>query len=192
MSEPTSDKSGAHEALDELVDLTFEALRGNVRHVSRVCSESMAEDTKVDFGREIADFWTRAGRDTARAIQAGQEFLDNLASSKPGTQPPPAASAGPAAASAAASSVAVTCVDEQTFGPFAKPGPVQPQALRRRGDPAPSVTSDRITVTPTSVTRNATKLQINVKCGGVPRGMYVGTLMVGGDEYSYNIYIDPQ
>jgi hypothetical protein len=69
---------------------------------------------------------------------------------------------------------------------------VQPLALRRRGDLQPSITSDRITVTPTSVTRNSTDLQIKVDCGGLPRGIYTGTLRVGQDEYPYNIYIDPQ
>ncbi|MGH8959247.1 MAG: hypothetical protein ACRDVK_11315 [Acidimicrobiia bacterium] len=177
-------------ALDGLIDVTFEALHGNVRHASRLVADATDENVEVNVGHELAAFWTRAGRDTARAVQAAQEFVDRMGDSAPSqTQAPPTTAAGPAGA---AGSAAIFCEYRQTFGPFGSPDLVQPQALRRRGDAQPSITSDRITLTPTSVTRDPTELQIKVDCGGVPRGIYTGALRVGSDEYPYNIYIDPQ
>ena len=183
------DKVDLRAALDRLIDVTFQAVHGNARHASRLVADSIDENAEVDVGRELAAFWTRAGGDSARAIKTAQEFVESMGSAPPATQAQPITTAGPASAAATG---AIFCEDRQSFGPFRSPDTVQPQALRRRGDLQPSITSDRIVVTPASVTRNSTDLQIKVDCGGLPRGIYTGTLRVGQDEYPYNIYIDPQ
>lgn len=189
MDKPKSVNVDFRAALDELIDVSFEAVHGNARHASRLFADTIDEDTEVDVGHELAAFWTRAGRDSARAVKAAQEFVDRMGSAPPNTQALPITTAGPAAA---AGTGATSCEDRQSLGPFRSPGTAQPQALRRRGDLQPSITSDRITVTPASVTRNSTDLVIKVDCGGMPRGIYAGTLRVGPDEYSYNIYLDPK
>ncbi|HJR88447.1 MAG TPA: hypothetical protein VJ930_12410 [Acidimicrobiia bacterium] len=184
----SSSKPDFRAAWDGLIGVAFEALHGNAQHASRVASDFMARNVEVDIAQELAEFWTRVGGDTARAVQAAQEFVDQMASAQPQTPPQPPTTAGPAAAIGSATAV---CSDRQTLGPFSAADVVQPQALRRRGDSSPSVTSDKVTVSPSSVTRNATELQITVDCGGVPRGIYTGALRVGSDEYPFNIYLDP-
>lgn len=189
MDRPKSDQVDLRAALDGLIDVTFAAVHGNAAHASRLVADFIDENTEVDVGQELAAFWTRAGQDSARAVKAAQEFVDRMGSAQPQTQAQPITTAGPAPT---AGTGATFCEDRQSFGPFRSPGTVQPQPLRRRGDPQPSIASDRIKVTPDNVTRNATDLQIEVDCGGVPRGIYAGTLRVGQDEYPYNIYLDPQ
>ena len=189
MNRPKSENVDLRAALDGLIDVTFEAVHGNARHASRLVADSIDPNTEVDVGHELAAFWTRAGRDSARAVKAAQEFVDRMGSPQPETQAQPITTAGPAAA---ASTPASPCEDRQTFGPFRSPDAVQPQALRRRGDLLPSIASDQIKVSPASVTRNPTELHITVACGDVPRGIYAGTLRVGPDEYPYNIYLDPK
>ena len=189
MSSPKSDNVDLRAALDGLIDVTFEAIHGNARHASRLVADTIDENTEVDVAHELAAFWTRAGRDSVRAVKTAQELVDRMGSPQPITQAQPMTTAGPASAAGTGASF---CEDRQTFGPFRSADAVQPQALRRRGDPQPSITSDRITVTPGSVTRNSTDLQIRVDCGGMPRGIYTGTLRVGQDEYPYNIYLDPK
>lgn len=175
-------------ALDGLLDVAFEAVHGNAQHASRLVDDVIDENTDVHVARELADFWTRVGGDTARAIKAAQDLVDRMGSAQPQPQPQPPTTSAPGAASGSAPA---SCTDHQTLGPFQAPDAVQPQALRRRGDSQPSITSDRITVSPATVTRNATELQITVDCGGLPRGIYTGSLRVGSDEYPYNIYLDP-
>jgi hypothetical protein len=191
MSKPKSDQVDLRAALDEMIAVAFEAVHGNAQHASRLVADSIDKNAEVDIGSELAAFWTRAGRVSVRAVKAAQEFVDRMGSAPTATQaqPAPVTTAGPAAVGGTGSYV---CEDRQSFGPFPAPDTVQPQPLRRRGDPQPSITSDRITVTPPSVTRNAAELHIQVVCGGMPRGIYTGTLRVGADEYPYNIYLDPQ
>ncbi|HEY3428158.1 MAG TPA: hypothetical protein VGK83_05770 [Acidimicrobiia bacterium] len=189
MNRPKSDNVDLRAALDGLIDVTFEAVHGNARHASRLVADTIDENTEVDVGNELAAFWTRVGRDGARAVKIAQEFVDRMGSAQPITQAQPMTTAGPASAAGTGASF---CEDRQTFGPFHSADAVQPQALRRRGDLQPSITSDRITVTPASVTQNAADLEIKVDCGGMPRGIYAGTLRVGQDEYPYNIYLDPK
>ncbi|HEX2420588.1 MAG TPA: hypothetical protein VHL55_03225 [Acidimicrobiia bacterium] len=191
MSKPKSDQVDLRAALDAMIEVTFEAVHGNAQHASRLVADSIDKNAEVDIGSELAAFWTRAGRVSARAVKAIQEFVDRMGPAPTATQaqPPPVTTASPAAVGGTG---AYFCEDRQAFGPFRSADTVQPQALRRRGDPQPSITSDRITVTPASVTRNAADLQIKVDCGGMPRGIYTGTLRVGVDEYPYNIYLDPQ
>ncbi|HJU81552.1 MAG TPA: hypothetical protein VJ796_07350 [Acidimicrobiia bacterium] len=176
-------------AWDGLIDVAFEALHGSAGQVSRLANDLMASDVEVDVARELAEFWTRAGADTARAFKAAQGLIDQMGSVEPQPQPQPQTSAGPAAATGSAPAV---CIDHQILGPFRAADVVQPQPLRRRGDTQPSITSDRITFSPANVSRSATELQITVDCGGVPRGIYTGSLRVGADEYPFNIYLDPQ
>jgi hypothetical protein len=176
-------------AWDGLIDVAFEALHGSAGQVSRLANDLMASDVEVDVARELAEFWTRAGADTARAFKAVQGLIDQMGSVEPQPQPQPQTSAGPAAATGSAPAV---CIEHQILGPFRAANVVQPQPLRRRGDTQPSITSDRITVSPANVSRSATELQITVDCGGVPRGIYTGSLRVGADEYPFNIYLDPQ
>ena len=189
MGKSKSDKVDLRAALDDLIDVTFEAVHGNARHASRMFADTIDENAEVDVGHELAALWTRVGQDSARAVKAAQEFIDRIGSAPPATPAQPITTAGPASA---AGTGAYFCEERQSFGPFRSPDTVQPQALRRRGDLQPSITSDRITVTPASVTRDSTDLQIKVDCGGMPRGIYAGTLRVGPDEYPYNIYLDPQ
>ena len=191
MSKPKSDPVDLRAALDEMIEVTFESVHGNAQHASRLVADSLDKNAAVDVGSELAAFWTRAGRVSARAVKSVQEFVDRVGSAPTATQaqPAPVTTAGPAAVGGTG---AFVCEDRQSFGPFRSPDTVQPQPLRRRGDPQPSITSDRITVSPASVTRNAAELEIKVDCGGMPRGVYTGTLRVGADEYPYNIYLDPQ
>lgn len=184
-----SSKPDLGAAWDGLIDVAFEAIHGNAQQASRLASDFMDRNVEVDIAQEVAEFWSRVGGDTARAVQAAQEFFDQMASAQPQTPPPPQTTAGPAAAVGSATAF---CSDRQTLGPFRVADIVQPQALRRRGDPLPSITSDKITVSPNSVTRNATELQITVDCGGMPRGIYTGALRVGSDEYPFDIYLDPK
>jgi hypothetical protein len=188
MVDPKPERVELRAVLDELIDVTFESVHGNAQHASRLVGDVIEEKADIDIGRELAAFWTRVGGDTARAVKAAQGLLDQIASAQP--QPSqPQTTAGPAAATGSAGAV---CIDKQTLGPFRAPGTIQPQTLRRRGDTQPSVASNQIEVSPTSVTRDAAELQITVDCGGVPRGIYTGSLLVGSDEYHYDIYLDPQ
>ncbi|HEY7563855.1 MAG TPA: hypothetical protein VIA81_02925 [Acidimicrobiia bacterium] len=181
------DHANLRDVWDGLIDVAFEALRGNARQVSRLASDLMAGKVKVDVAHELAEFWTRLGGDSARAVKVAQEVVDQMDSAQ-APQPQPQPTAGPAAVTGGAPAL---CTDLQVLGPFRVPDAAQPQELRRRGDTVPSITSDRITISPASVTRNTTELQITVDCGGVPRGIYTGSLRVGSDEYPFNIYLDP-
>ena len=175
--------------LDGLIDVTFEAVHGNAEHASRLVADLVDEKVEVDVAGELAEFWNRASRDSARAVKAVQGVVDSLSTAQPPTQAQPMATTGPGPA---ASPGVTFCKDRQSFGPFGSAGTVVPQPLRRRGDLQPSIPSDGITVTPDSVTPNATDIEIKVDCGAVPRGIYTGVLRVGPDEYPYNIYLDPQ
>ena len=182
-----SSKPDLRAAWDGLIDVAFEAIHRNAQQASRLASDFMDRNVEVDIAQEVAEFWSRVGGDTARAVQAAQEFFDQMA--QPQTPPQPQTMTGPAAA---VGSATASCSDHQTLGPFRVADIVQPQALRRRGDTLPSISSDKITVSPNSVTRNATELQITVNCGGMPRGIYTGTLRVGPDDYPFDIYLDPK
>ena len=182
----SSSKPDLRAAWDGLIDVAFEALRGSAQQASRLAGGLMAGNVEFDVARELGAFWTRVGGDVARAVKAGQELVDMMSSGQPESQP--TTSAGPATATGSAPAF---CTDHQTLGPFRVADAVQPQALRRRGDALASITSDRVKVSPANVTRNATDLQITVECAGVPRGIYTGSLLVGSDEYPFNIYLDP-
>lgn len=185
MTKPNTDKGDVHDALEGLIDVTFDVLRGNVRHASRIFSGSVEDGAEIDLFQELARFWTRAGRDVGRAFNASQEFFERLGSPKPDPQVRPIQTSG----SASAASV---CRHKEPVGPFGVGAAVQVMPLRHRGDEAPAIAVERISVTPGNVTKGqVTNLQIAVTCGGAARGLYEGTLKIGSEDISYNIYIDP-
>lgn len=189
MTKPSADKEALREALDGLIGLSFDVIRGNVSHGSRLISQSFETEAEVDAFQELAQFWARAFRDAGRTFSAGQEFFQRLGSPKTATEAGPVPSSGPASA---ATATPKPCGEyELPVDPDRTPGAVQPMPLRHRGDQAPSITPDRITVTPSNVAKGVTKLKVEVECMGEARGLYVGDLMIGSVLIPYNIYIDP-
>jgi len=188
VTKPDPNKSDVQDAVDGLIDVTFDVLRGHASHASRLFSGAVDKGGEIDPFEELGQFLTRATGDIGRTVKASQEFFEKLSSTpKDKTEP----EVGPSQTDGA-EAVEHICTHDETVGPFAAGTAVQVMPLRHRGDLAPAIAVGQITAKPGPTTSGQfSDIQIAVSCSGEARGLYEGKLIVGSQEISYNIYIDP-
>ena len=171
------------ESTRPLISVVNDSIAGHARHAASLSSRVADPNDVVDPLQELGRFWNRAIRDGARLFEITWSMIDMLAwrtSKTPDTtplpgKPPPSSNPCPA-----------------KVGPVAATGDIVPQGLRRRGE-----TQETIAATQVRVVRNRldpTQLDLRIEAGGMPRGLYEGTLTVGtapaAAPLSYNIYVD--
>ena len=162
-----------------VISVINRSLTGHARHAADVASRTSNAATPIDPIRELTLFTNRAIKDGAALFRATWAMLEFLAW-EPGQKLPPSNELPPPS----------NCRNE-TIGP-APQGECKAAALRRRGEPGPTIAAACITVT-----RNpgdASLLDLEIQAGGAERGLYEGTVTIGpaaaGQAITYNIYVD--
>jgi hypothetical protein len=166
-----------------LISAVNDSIAGHAHHAAALVTRLADPNDNVDPRQEFGQFWNRAMRDGARLFEVTWAMFDVLAwrqSKIPDTTPlpvelPPASNLCPA-----------------RVGPVAGTGQIFPQGLRRRGEAQITIAAARVQVVRDGA--DPTQLDLVIEAGGMPRGLYEGTLTIGttaaAAPLSYNIYVD--
>ena len=163
-----------------VISVVNDSLTGHARHAADLVARSADPAAPIDPGEELARFSRRLLRDGALLFRSLWAMVEALAWDPASKTPFPlevAPESNP--------------IDTRV-GPVATRGQCRPADLRRRGDPSPTIPAAQITVTRDA--NDPSQLELCIEAGGVPRGLYEGTILVGSGSRSrqvlYNVYVD--
>lgn len=181
MSDRSEFASGPPGPAESLVSLLRDSLAGYTGLTNDLLSRTADPAVEVDPLAEMSRWCRRMVGDGARLLLLLEGIAEGLASETPFPKVP--VPDGPPA----------TNLVRARVGPVSQSGRVSPADLRRRGETVATIPANLVTVN-----RNAgdpSQLDIEVQAGGFERGLYEGSLTVGGAAaatatLSYNVYVD--
>jgi hypothetical protein len=164
-----------------VISVVNDSLSGHARHAADLASRAAdPNNNDIDPIKELTRFWTRAFRDGVRFLDAMSMMLQFLGSAPvpiPERVEAPPPDPNP--------------VPTTIFG-APKSGACKPEGLRRRGETIDAIKAEKV-----KVTRNpgdSSQLVLVIDAGGVPRGLYEGTVNIGSaanaTPVNYNVYVD--
>lgn len=180
MTQPVEVNAYAMESAKRLVRLINDSMTGHARQAADIASRASNADVPIDPSRELALFSDRATRDAASFVRLVWTMLEAIAFDptpirRPQAEIPPASNQ-----------------IDRNVGPVSTRGSCQPAEWRRRG-----VGNPRVPAPPVTVTRDrndSSRLDLCIEAGGMPRGLYEGTVMIGDGAnarpFVYNVYVD--
>lgn len=163
-----------------LVRLMNDSLAGHARHAAALASRASNSAAPIDPVQELSIFTKRAARDAASFVRIFWTMLEAMAYvpepiGDPGDDPAP--ESNPIGL---------------TVGPASIRGPCHPADWRRRGEGSPRVPTPPITATRDP--NDPSQVDLCIEAGGLPRGLYEGTVRVGTGSsrgtIPYNVYVD--
>ncbi len=162
-----------------VIRLVNESLTGHARHASDLASRAADPNNDIDPVQELTRFWNRTIRDGVRFLDAMASMFQLLGSDPvpipEKSEPPPDPNP----------------VETSIVG-AAKTGTCRSEGLRRRGESNLAIKAEKITVT--RKPGDLTQLDLVIQAGGVPRGLYEGTVRIGtgaaAPTVAYNVYVD--
>jgi hypothetical protein len=171
------------ESTRTVIAVVNDSLAGHARHAASLASRAADPNDVIDPMQELGRLWNRTIRDGALFFAAAEIALRAMSWSEskvPDSTPapverPPSSNPCPT-----------------TIGGAAATGDIVSQGLRRRGDLQITIPPNKVRV---ERRRNdPTQLDLSIEAGGMPRGLYQGTLAIGSAPavvpLSYNIYVD--
>jgi hypothetical protein len=183
MIETEGDDAEVLESARSVVAVVNDSLVGHARHAAELASRAADPNDTVDPWHELGRAWNRTLRDGARFFEVASAMLDALAwrqSKGPDTTPapveiPPSSNPCPT-----------------TIGPVAASGQINAQGLRRRGEIQIAIPANQVQVVRDR--SDPTRLNLQIEAGGMPRGLYEGTMTIGtaaaAARITYNLYVD--